>query len=620
MPGPGQSKPAATSIFAYDPSKYAQRPNETDIAYSFRNAGNLPFRFSDAVIDQVYQGGKSIAQAAFATPAGREAALKAKTATAAATPTNVFPEAFGDSAYDRAEANASRITGVPQDLLKAIRMRGERSNASAVSSAGGRTPYQIIPGTAEGIKKNYGIDPLSNPDNAALGAAYVLREQGGGRGADGPNWADPMTRLRAVGGYFGGAAGAANPTSETLRDANMSVGQYTRNVLGDSLVNPFSPQYANAALSEIEKSRQAALTPQTIPFQGSPMPEVPEVLPIPKTDFGPSDAALQALKPVEFTLKEQENLRWKNFWSGMGQGMMSSPQGEGLGSFFLRLGGAALAGKGASLDEIQQRKDLYDTKLAKWQAALYENDFTKAQVMQRELMADWQNNQNRTMEQYKQGLEVWSKTTMPSVSGNNLIFQSLDPKTGKGSVVVQPIDSLVNSAYAMERANVYSQAFGVQNSANAQVAGVMNRVQGQIVMAQAGQILSDTSASPQEQAAAAAFGPLQAINYAIDTGQIASVIGEDEAEGLSEEVMKTLGGQGIYPDQKGYAEAFKKAAMGRLLAYTMQSPDTLEKLMATMGPAANIYEQHERFSRRDERTTVNNRGQRTSTVTYEGDE
>jgi len=235
-------------------------------------------------------------------------------------------------------------------------------------------------------------------------------------------------------------------------------------------------------------------------------------------------------------------------------------------------------------------------------------------------MADWQNNQNRTMEQYKQGLEVWSKTTMPSVSGNNLIFQSLDPKTGKGSVVVQPIDSLVNSAYAMERANVYSQAFGVQNSANAQVAGVMNRVQGQIVMAQAGQILSDTSASPQEQAAAAAFGPLQAINYAIDTGQIASVIGEDEAEGLSEEVMKTLGGQGIYPDQKGYAEAFKKAAMGRLLAYTMQSPDTLEKLMATMGPAANIYEQHERFSRRDERTTVNNRGQRTSTVTYEGDE
>lgn len=61
-------------------------------------------------------------------------------------------------------------------LLAAVRKRGERSNANQVSSAGARTVYQIIPQTRDGIVRNYGFDPWSSPESAAMGAAAVLRE------------------------------------------------------------------------------------------------------------------------------------------------------------------------------------------------------------------------------------------------------------------------------------------------------------------------------------------------------------------------------------------------------------------------------------------------------------
>lgn len=601
------------SMFFNQEATRPQKPNEPNYVYDLRKTFTYPIRKAQGAGDVV---GRYVDDA-LSTPNSRAAAAGQN--RPAVSPRSVFPESFNDAAYDEAEANAARITGVPQDLLRAIRLRGERSNASAVSSAGARTPYQIIPGTAAGIKRNYGIDPLSSPTNAALGAAYVLREQAGSSAKDPnqPNWADPMIRLRAVGGYIGGAPGAANPLSEDLRDANMSVGQYARNVLGENLVSGFSPQYMNQALGAVEQSRQQSLQPFRTDFQTTPMPELPKPEPTPKMDFAASDAALQAMRPVEFSLKEQENLKWKNFWGSIGQAMMRSPEGEGLGSFFMRIGGAALAGSGMTRDEIQQRKDLYDTQMSKWQAALYESDFQKAQIQQNELMRDWQANQNWALNKYQQGMEIWSKTAMPTVSGNNLYFQSIDPATGKGSVVVQPISTLVNAAAAMDKANIYSQAFGVQNSANAQVAGVANRVQGQIVMAQAGQVLADQTASPQEKAAAAAFGPLSAINYAIDTGQIASVIGPDLAESLNEEVMNTLAQQGMFPGQKGYDEAHRQAATGRLLAYTMQSPETLQKLMATMGPASGLYNAYERYQGRTERSITNNKGQTSYQVTTE---
>ncbi len=69
-----------------------------------------------------------------------------------------------------------RKHGLPSGLLVGILTKGERSNASAVSSAGAKTPFQIIPETRAAIEKKYGIDPYLNPRNAAEGAALLLKE------------------------------------------------------------------------------------------------------------------------------------------------------------------------------------------------------------------------------------------------------------------------------------------------------------------------------------------------------------------------------------------------------------------------------------------------------------
>lgn len=77
-------------------------------------------------------------------------------------------------------ANLSRLMerkhGLPEGLLVGIIQRGERSNADAVSEAGARTPFQIIPATRRAIEQKYGIDPYLSPRTAAEGAALLLKE------------------------------------------------------------------------------------------------------------------------------------------------------------------------------------------------------------------------------------------------------------------------------------------------------------------------------------------------------------------------------------------------------------------------------------------------------------
>ncbi|QUO23822.1 transglycosylase SLT domain-containing protein [Burkholderia cenocepacia] len=81
-----------------------------------------------------------------------------------------------DPVYDQYERDAATQAGIDPGLLRAIRTRGERSNANQVSSAGARTVYQIIPSTRAGLMRNYGVDPYTSPQAAALGAALVLKE------------------------------------------------------------------------------------------------------------------------------------------------------------------------------------------------------------------------------------------------------------------------------------------------------------------------------------------------------------------------------------------------------------------------------------------------------------
>ncbi|MCE7796549.1 lytic transglycosylase domain-containing protein [Sphingobium sufflavum] len=83
---------------------------------------------------------------------------------------------FRDPVYDKIEATLEKKYGLPSGGMKAIRTKGERSNADQVSSAGARTVYQIIPDTRDRFLKRYGIDAYSSPKAAAEVAALHLRD------------------------------------------------------------------------------------------------------------------------------------------------------------------------------------------------------------------------------------------------------------------------------------------------------------------------------------------------------------------------------------------------------------------------------------------------------------
>jgi hypothetical protein len=89
---------------------------------------------------------------------------------------DIFPVSYKDPVYAAADQSASEAAGIPPGLLTSIRVAGEKSNANQTSSAGATTPYQFTPTTRDLIIKKYKIDPLSSPQAAALGAAYLLKE------------------------------------------------------------------------------------------------------------------------------------------------------------------------------------------------------------------------------------------------------------------------------------------------------------------------------------------------------------------------------------------------------------------------------------------------------------
>jgi len=117
-------------------------------------------------------GYKSPSKAA-AAPAAAKAGAAPSGATILA---NGFPKSYKDPAYDFAEQKAAAKVGVPVELLRAVRLAGEKTDADKISSAGARTPYQFVPGTRRDFLKKYGVDAWSTPINAATAAAYHLKE------------------------------------------------------------------------------------------------------------------------------------------------------------------------------------------------------------------------------------------------------------------------------------------------------------------------------------------------------------------------------------------------------------------------------------------------------------
>ena len=104
---------------------------------------------------------------------------------------------YTDPMYDGIEAGIEKELGLPAGGLKAIRTKGERSNADQVSSANAKSVYQIIPATRDAFLKQYGVDAYASPASAARVAGLHLRDSLRRNGGDWP---------AAVAGYHGGIA------------------------------------------------------------------------------------------------------------------------------------------------------------------------------------------------------------------------------------------------------------------------------------------------------------------------------------------------------------------------------------------------------------------------------
>lgn len=87
-----------------------------------------------------------------------------------------FPRSYKDPLYASLDAKNEQDLGLPSGLLSSIRTNGERSNADQVSSAGAKTPYQIIGATRDAAIKKYGIDPQLSPQNASKVAGLLLKD------------------------------------------------------------------------------------------------------------------------------------------------------------------------------------------------------------------------------------------------------------------------------------------------------------------------------------------------------------------------------------------------------------------------------------------------------------
>lgn len=118
------------------------------------------------------------------------------------------PISYKDPAWDAAEEVAAKRTGVPKEVLSAIRLHGEKSNGDQVSPVGARGVYQFMPKTERLFFEKYGVSAYSNdPAEQATAAAYHLKES--------------FNRTKdwglAAAGYNGGMQGEKNPrfTKET---------------------------------------------------------------------------------------------------------------------------------------------------------------------------------------------------------------------------------------------------------------------------------------------------------------------------------------------------------------------------------------------------------------------
>ena len=86
------------------------------------------------------------------------------------------PNSYKDPYWTNLASQTEKKLGLPSGSLQSILLNGEKSNVDQVSSAGARTPFQIIPETRKAIIEKYKIDPYVSPEMSAEAAGLLIQE------------------------------------------------------------------------------------------------------------------------------------------------------------------------------------------------------------------------------------------------------------------------------------------------------------------------------------------------------------------------------------------------------------------------------------------------------------
>lgn len=627
----------------------SQRPNETNPAFLFRDAGTAPLRAIGNVIGEEWEGIKAApgkimsglsavggelakfgnwmtetpARAATRQPQAQPQPAAAQVftpaaaqqQTAAVNPNarsyrNNNPGALKASAWTQGQPGYAGMDSGGLAIFETPEA-GERAQRTLVQNyikRGFDTPAKIVGRWAP-------VGPENSPESVANYTAHIARTLG-----IGPN--DKVTPAQADG---------IIQAQREFEGGTWQGGGGT-NITGQ-LSNPFDPRFHQAALGEIDRSEAESLKPMSYDIARPAAPELPKPEALPRTDFTAADAALAELRPVEMTEKEKLKMQRRGWLQGLGQALASLPDGAGLGKVLAAMGGGALAGRGAADQDIERKMERIETRLAQWKGAVFQQESDKAQTSAREAQAEVQNLNEYAYRQYQNLMSRWEKDNRDEWTENGLVSTRIGAD-GQGKITITPHAPAVKAAAALRRAQILGNIGSEFHQSNSLVARAQN---GYTVAMLAQKAANDPNGEEAREARVAI--PALVAQDIVSQGRMSDVIGDPQAYQVMEQsVRNRLERAGVRQKvaadpANGVLEQPGLSPSEYLEKYQEAWVDQMYRFMATIPPSDPIWQRGmmgfessqardaaDRYRSRSTRRSVNSRGGVSYSESYSGED
>lgn len=486
-----------------------------------------------------------------------------------------------------------------------------RPGVPLTSPAGAVGVAQVMPGTAPeaarlaGLpydERRYRTDPGYN---LRLGQAYyydLLRQFGNDPIMAAAAYNAGPARLRSA---MQRAERAGNPTSwasylpaETQNYiARVGGGANVASALGTPPpgMGPYMQGFQQG-MSELERVRQAAMTPLNATFTPGPRPDLPAPEELQAPDFTASNAAFEQARPNKAFEDGADRNRFlrQNFFRGIGEALMSITPGRplGFGELLMRAGAGALMGRSAGEDRARQMDREFDQAMQRYNAALAERNEQQAVAATNVLNQNVAQRNQHALRQFEVNFDEWRRNNRMEIVGTNLVTYS-QGENGQVRLNTTPIPAMVDAAIAGQRAQAY---FSLGSASQQQAQWNWSSTQ-----AQALQIAAlAMQGGGQTGAEGAVYGLAQNTAALVDSGTIRSVIPPNiyntyvqqayEALGISTEqsplALATDPNRGALPD--ALQERVNSYLTNRLVIDALHDPQgaLAQSLLGGAGAAA----------------------------------